>query len=128
MENELNEVSISDKAFSVFGMRAANADWRIDVIAERYADIVKDADRVFGLFTQEEIAYMFRHVEEFDVLTFGPVPFTDQMVWCVEQDLKALEDGVVVSVPVSANKMIEKLNRLTVSEEIALVDGIEKEI
>ncbi|WP_138936636.1 hypothetical protein [Roseovarius arcticus] len=97
----------------------------VDQIIRRYSKIVDDAARVKESFSNEQISYMQNVLYHSPLCVDADEKLFDRVKADIEDYLE-FSEGELAGLPVAWEQMLDRLSSLTIGEEVALVELIEK--
>ena len=126
---EKRSIAVSEDHQALVDMAGPTAKFgtRTAQVMSRYKSIIDAHPAVAAKFTDDQLAYVFRHVSCGDMDTAGPVPIALQLEFMVQQDAAAAADGFGSAVPEDAAGMVRIWKDLSRGEELALIEAMERQ-
>jgi len=97
----------------------------VEQIVRRYSKIVEDAGRVKEKFSNEQLYYMENILRHWPLCVEVGEKLFDKIKSDIEDYLE-FSEGELAGLPAAWEQMLDRLKSLTIGEEIALVEFIEK--
>ena len=97
----------------------------VDQIIRRYSKIVEDAERVKERFSNEQVYYMENILHHSPLCLDVGEQLFDRIKSDIEDYLE-FSEGELAGLPGAWEQMLDRLKSLTIGEEVALVEFIEK--
>lgn len=104
---------------------AGSTESSVDQIVRRYSKIVEDAERVKERFSNEQLYYMENILHHSPLCVDVGEKLFDRIKSDIEDYLE-FSEGELAGLPGAWEQMLDRLKSLTIGEEVALVEFIEK--